>query len=124
MLHYFYEHPDIGVSTLTVDTEAVEAFATFIFAMPLYVSLFFLAVLVVNEAVSCAVPYVGVDLTIEDCSLDSQVNSFNWVPGVGHGCSNCGSLMLRESGLCVTVNGTNPSTGQPNLAIGVCDSGN
>jgi hypothetical protein len=73
-------------------------------------------------AASCVAPYVGMDLTIEDCGSGAAFTAFDWKPGAGHnGCVTCGALALRQSpGLCVTVNGTNPSTGSPNLAAGLC----
>jgi len=74
---------------------------------------------------ACVTPFIGQDLTIEDCSSGSQFVSWDWLPGSGHGCTDCGALALRQSGgtLCVTVNGTNPSTGQPNLSVGRCNTG-
>jgi hypothetical protein len=69
---------------------------------------------------ACAAPQVGINLTLQPCvGTPTSATSFGWPqakPQVFAGPIQ----LLANPQLCVVVNGTNPSTGTPNLALGTC----
>lgn len=76
-----------------------------------------------KAAGSCvASPGIGMNLTLQPCSGTPSINtgfSFDYTVPNAH----AGHIKLTANpSLCVVVNGTNPSTGTPNLALGACDA--
>jgi hypothetical protein len=70
---------------------------------------------------ACAAPYAGMPITLQSCTAGSAPTAWT-LQSVGMPSANAGAFQLSAAtSLCLGVNGTNPTTGSPNIALVACD---